>query len=151
MSAEGNAAQSWPAIRPGRLGAGVVLDAGILWALRVASAPNHARVRDRILALAGEGPPLLVVFTTLMEVADRVEEHYGGAAMLDLVAEARDAFNLVPPDAVDFTAALDVLGQGAVGMNLEQAVAGVVAKRLGCSIYGSSPGYHLMRLPVIVA
>ena len=54
--------RTWPDIRQGRLGAGVVLDAEVIWALRVGVAPEHERVKRRALFLAESGLPLVVCY-----------------------------------------------------------------------------------------
>jgi len=140
----------WPAIKPDRFGAGVVIEARVLWALRVAVDPDHERVARRVLSLAEQGLPLVLSYLSLAEAAVRIHGRYGPVEALALIQEARDLFNVLVPGEKDLETAEKVLDEGAEQLTLEQAVAGTMAKRLGCSIYGFSPAYHLFRVAVIV-
>ncbi len=142
--------RAWPDIRQGRLGIGVVLDAEVLWALRVGEAPQHERVKNRAVFLAESGLPLIVCYLSLAAVAAKVQAQYGGSAALAVLRETRELFNVMLPGEDDLRAAEEVLAGGVEQLDLEQAVAGVLARRLGCSIYGFSPAYHLLRVPVVL-
>jgi hypothetical protein len=140
----------WPAVTTGRLGAGVLLEADILIALRNTDHPAHDRVARRALALAESGLPLVVSYLSLAQAAS---VHYAagdaeGAGRL--LASCRETFNVVLPEERDIAAAEELLGQGVERLTLEQAVTGAMASRLGCSVYGSSPAYHLFRVAVVV-
>lgn len=142
--------QAWPDIRQGRLGIGVVLDAEVLWALRVGEAAEHERVKRRAVFLAESGLPLVVSYLSLAAVTARVQSQYGGAAAIAFLRDARDVFNVMLPCEDDLRAAEEFLAGGVEQFGLEQAVAGVLARRLGCSVYGFSPAYHLLRVPVVL-
>lgn len=142
-------AESWPRIHQGRLGRGVVLDSNILFALRYRDDPGHERVSRRLCELAQEGLPLVVATLSLAELARRVQEANGPQAAGAVVAEAWEILNVIPPTEEDLKSAAALLAQG-IELTLEEAVAGSLARRLGCSIYGASPAYHLFHLPVLV-
>ena len=81
--------QAWPEIRQGRLGAGVVLDARALWALRVGADPDHERVARRVVLLAESGLPLIVSYLSLAEVAVRLQTEYGASAAVAVQFETK--------------------------------------------------------------
>lgn len=140
----------WPEVRAGRLGAGVVLEAGVVWTLRVGEETGHERVGQRVIALAESGLPLVVSYLSLVDVASRVQAKYGLRQANQLLSEAREIFNIVLPTAEDVQAAEDVLAQEVERLTIEQAVVGAVARRLGCSVYGYSPAYHFFHVAVVM-
>lgn len=140
----------WPEVRAGRLGAGVVLEAAVLWSFLDAGDKGHDRVTPRLLALAEAGTPLAVTYPTLVQVAVQAHGAYGADAAACVIARVRESLNVLAPAAEDMECAEDVLAQGVERLTLEQALAGAVARRLGCSVYGSSPAYHLFHVAVIV-
>ncbi|MCL6614585.1 MAG: hypothetical protein K6U03_08245 [Firmicutes bacterium] len=144
------AGESWPQIRRSRLGAGVVLDGGVVLALRLEDDPNHPRVLTAVLSLAESRVPLVVSYLSLAEAARRIHSLQGPRAAIALLRAAEGVFNLVLPTEEDLTAADGILAQGLPDLGFEEAVAGVIARRLGCSIYGLSPVYHLLHVPVII-
>lgn len=140
----------WQEIDAGGLGEGVVLDAEILWALRAAGDPEHTLVKERVRLLAGDGLPLIVPYLSLAEAMRHTHLEYGPAEAYELLLDTREILNVLEPRSEDLAAAEDVLAQGAERLTLEQAVAGAMARRLGCAVYGHSPAYHLFRVPVIM-
>jgi len=141
---------SMPTEMHGRLGSGVVLEAQVIWACRVADVPGHLKTRQKIQSLAESGQSLVVAYLSLAEAARRIQEGFGSPAMVEMLREARETFNIILPNQDDIEAAEEALSRGLEKLTLEQAIAAAVAKRLGCSIYGNSPAYHFWRIPVII-
>ncbi|NLG83506.1 MAG: PIN domain-containing protein [Firmicutes bacterium] len=142
--------ESWPRIRASRLGTGVVLDGQVVLALRIREDPNHERVLGTVGALVRQRLPLVVSSLSLYEAARRMEAREGPRAALLLWRQAGEVFNIVFPTGEDLAAAEEFLSQELPEVGLEQAVIAVLARRLGCSVYGLSPIYHLLHLPVLV-
>ncbi|MGQ9778540.1 MAG: type II toxin-antitoxin system VapC family toxin [Bacillota bacterium] len=142
--------ESWPRIRGSRLGAGVVLDGQVVLALRVPKDPHHDRVLTALVALVKQRLPLVVSSLSLFEAARRMEALGGPRAALLLWRQAEEVFNIVVPTREDLAEAEEFLAQDLPEISLEKAVTGVLARRLGCSVYGLSPVYHLLHLPVII-
>ena len=89
--------KQWPQIRSSRLGKGVFIEAEILYALRVADDPAHARVTARLLELAADGLPLAISYLSLTEAALRVHRVFGTEAASELVKETREVMNVILP------------------------------------------------------
>lgn len=140
----------WPEVRASRLGIGVLLDAAVLWSLLTARDEAHARVARRLLALAEQGTPLAVTYITLAQIAVRVHAEFGAGKASTVITMLRETLNIVAPVEEDLGRAEAILGQGVELLTLEQSVAGAVAQRLECSVYGTSPAYHLFHVAIIV-